>query len=74
MTAFDKQIGPRVVGGRYYSSYSDATYLVLQIDTHRNEWPLWQMTVRRVGDGKVFKHSTNWNPDRDRLIPSPTGA
>lgn len=67
---FKNAIGPRKVGGRYYNGYWGEEYTVLNIETNRTSWPLWQITVRWE-DGSKTSHCTAWDPDRDRVVSAP---
>ena len=67
MTTFDREIGPRKVGGRYHSGYWGEDYTVLDIETDRPQWPPWQITIR-WDDGRKGSHCTAWDPKRDRLL------
>lgn len=64
---FKEVIGPREVGGRYYSHCSGREYTVINIETNRPSWPIWQITIRWE-DGREASHCTAWDPDRDRII------
>jgi hypothetical protein len=68
VSAFARQIGPRKVGGRYYNGYSDEEYTVLELETNRTTWPLWQITVRWKDTGRVTSHCTDWDPDKDKVM------
>ncbi|MFJ2833590.1 hypothetical protein ACIPC1_39635 [Streptomyces sp. NPDC087263] len=61
------QVGPRQVGGRYYSGYWDLAYEVLNIDDNPDNWGPWEMTCR-WDDGRDTTHCTAWDPKRDRVI------
>lgn len=66
---FKEVIGPRKVGGRYYSHCSGCEYTVLNIETNRPTWPIWQITIRwEDADRRVVKHCTAWDPDWDRVV------
>lgn len=69
---FHEAIGPRTVGGRYYSHIVGETYEVINIETEKPPpgW-VWQITVRwltgpRAGD--TVRHCTGWDPKKDRVL------
>lgn len=68
MSAFDREIGPRKVGGRYYCAQWDQNYTVLEIETNRTTWPTWQVTIRWDDTSEVVSHCTTWDANRDRVI------
>ncbi|MGW7788038.1 hypothetical protein [Streptomyces tricolor] len=50
-------------------------YEVLAIDRGpRQEWPVWQITVRYDRDGQETTHCSGWNPARDRVLTIPQTA
>ncbi|MEE1783046.1 hypothetical protein PUR71_08970 [Streptomyces sp. SP17BM10] len=66
-----RQIGPRRVGGFYRSVYSDTVYEVLAIDPGpRESWPVWQITVRTLGESSSRWHCTAWD-ERDQVVAAP---
>lgn len=68
-----EEIGPRQVGGRYWSGYSRMAYTVDDIsiaDPDDYSGPRWSITVR-WDDGRVATHYTPWNPDWDAVVPVP---
>ncbi|WP_329521118.1 hypothetical protein [Spirillospora sp. NBC_01491] len=67
MTDFSEEIGPRKVGGRYYNGYWGQEYEVLDIETDRSSWPVWQVTIRWA-DGREAAHCTAWDTQRDRVV------
>ena len=70
--SIDDEIGPRVVGGRYWNGYWAKEYEVVAV--HRGDdvpmmggWRSpWAVTVRDA-DGQRT-HSTAWDPARDRVL------
>jgi len=66
MHEFATAIGPRRVGGRYFSGYWREEYTVLAIQWDMPVWG-WQMTVHWA-DGHVTSHSTWWEAGRDRVV------
>jgi hypothetical protein len=61
-------IGPRKVGGRYFSGGWRQEYDVLALsDTGRAGW---RITVRWA-DGRETSHCTAWDPRRDRVVSQP---
>jgi hypothetical protein len=54
--------GPRRVGGRYWCGYWAEAYLVLELD-----WVSGWVTVQWA-DGRLGRHCTGWDPDRDRVL------
>ena len=68
-------IGPRHVGGRYWSAYTRQEYDVIGLDRSLPGWPAWQVTVRDVGGatpGATRWHCTGWDYAADRVIADPT--
>ncbi|MFF2549081.1 hypothetical protein ACFVUY_41870 [Kitasatospora sp. NPDC058063] len=68
-----RAIGPRRVGGIYRGAYAgDTPYEVLAIDPGPREgWPIWQITVRTVGEDQVRPHCTAWDHERDVVVAQP---
>jgi hypothetical protein len=63
-------IGPRKVGGWYYSGYWGQDYYVAAIECpHSVPWitVYWQ-------DGREATHSTAWDPRRDKILVEPQMA
>lgn len=67
MSVFHREIGPRKIGGRYYSHVAGKEYDVLDIETDRPQWPPWKITIRWE-DGRESWHCTAWDPKWDRVI------
>ena len=67
---FVRDLGPRRVGGVYRDGYWGTTYTVLAIEPSTGDWRGWEITIRRQ-DGTVARHSTAWDPRRDRIIQQP---
>ena len=62
------QVGPRVVGGRYDHGSDASAYEVLDIERGpRIGWPVWQVTVRFLADGRESEHCSGWDASRDRV-------
>jgi hypothetical protein len=61
-----REIGPRVVGGRYRDGYWQDEYTVLAIATDVPVWG-WSMAVK-WSDGHVTQHCTAWDTRRDRVL------
>ncbi|MEE1821233.1 hypothetical protein PUR61_03320 [Streptomyces sp. BE20] len=56
-----RQIGPRRVGGLYRATRFDPVYEVLAVDPGpRTEWPIWQITVRTLGESRIRTHCAAW--------------
>lgn len=72
MSDFRKEIGPRKIGGRYYSHVSDEEYEVVGIETKQPPpgW-VWQITVQWLTGprkGQTVSHCTRWDPKKDRVL------
>lgn len=68
------QVGPRVVGGRYNHGDAASTYEVLAIEhgpRPLGTWPVWDITVRYVQDGRETTHCTGWDARRDIVVAQP---
>lgn len=65
---WSREIGPRKVGGRYYNGQWGEEYTVLEIETNRTTWPLWQITIRWKNSGEVASHCTSWDPEKDKVL------
>jgi hypothetical protein len=67
-------IGPRLVGGRYYSRYGGDEYTVLAVDrapeTLYSLWTITECTDEEARYGTSRCHFTPWDP-RDRVISQP---
>lgn len=72
MSDFRNEIGPRKVGGRYYSHAVGEDYEVVGIETKQPPpgW-VWQITVRWLTGprkGETVSHCTRWDPKKDRVL------
>jgi hypothetical protein len=64
------EIGPRVVGGRYWAGLVGEAYTVLAIHAEP-VWPIrwpWHIIVRRHIDGLVIVRCTPWDDRYDRVL------
>lgn len=68
-----RQLGPRQVGGRYYSGSRDQEYEVVTVDDEPDSWGQWEITVR-WDDDHESTHCTPWAPDQDHVIATPPAA
>ncbi|MGI5484984.1 hypothetical protein [Streptomyces lavendofoliae] len=69
------QIGPRVVGGRYWVGAKGTEYEILAIEPGpRAGWPSWQISVRWLEDNSVTSHWTGWDSCRDTVVSQPNPA
>ena len=71
-----KEVGPRKVGGVYWSVYG-GRYEVVKIETGSDGihyWNCWRITVRCLDDGEIRTHCTAWDAKRDRIISQPQEA
>ncbi|MFC4066751.1 hypothetical protein [Actinoplanes subglobosus] len=72
----DKCIGPRQVGGRYYSGYWGEEYTVTAIDRDlvNATWSITEATDAEAAAGRSRTHHTPWEYDRDRVVAQPATA
>jgi hypothetical protein len=70
--AVARVVGPRQVGGRYWSGYWQAGYTVTAIDIEGSPFPTVWISVR-WDDGHTGRHCTPWEQQRDRVLAEPTG-
>lgn len=70
----EEQIGPREVGGRYYSGYWGVEYEVVAVHRDPAGQVPWQVTVVYADRRDRVTHRTPWDPRRDRVLSQPSGA
>ena len=61
-------IGPRVIGGRYYSGYWREEYVVLNIENTDEGWWITVQNDSEKTTGNTRRHCTAWDYARDRVI------
>lgn len=65
-----KEIGPRVVGGRYRSAYRGLEYDVVDITRSSALCGGWSITVQYADRPCPVTHATAWHPD-DEIVATP---
>lgn len=63
----DRVIGPRRVGGRYFSADLNREYTVLAIHRDLPSWPDVEI-VCQDDDGRIRRHCTPWDDNVDQVI------
>ncbi|MEY1677695.1 hypothetical protein AB4Z55_26335 [Gordonia sp. ABKF26] len=68
----EREIGPRVVGGRYKSAYREREYEVLAISRSPELLCGWNITVQHVDRPGPTTHATAWDA-ADEIVHHPRG-
>ena len=64
-----ERLGPREVGGRYYSGYWQREYTVTDIAWLDDD--IWEIEIVWQDRPRRYRHWTAWDPKRDRVLASP---